>query len=420
MYRKTILNNGIRIVTEHIPYVQSISIGIWVKTGSRDEKREENGIAHFIEHMLFKGTKKRSALAIAKEIDSVGGVLNASTSREFTNFYAKVLAKDFKLAVDLLSDIFLNSLFSFSEIKREREVIFQEIKMVEDTPDEYVQDLFSQYFFSDHPLGQPILGNYNTIGKINRDKLIKFFHSYYLNPYRIIVSVAGNLNHYQVVEAINQTLGKIKPNNKKEPAWKPPEIFSGVKIFNKDLEQVHICIGTKGFSQTHPSRYAGYILNTILGGSVSSRLFQEIREKRGLAYNIFSYNSPFQDTGILAIYVGTSRNKFNQVIELIIKEIQKLKTKPLKESELKKAKDQLKGNLLLSWENTDVRMSRMATGELYFGKYIPLKKIQDKIDQVTAKDVQTLSQELFQKKYLLLIALGGVKEKNIKPSLLEI
>ncbi|MCX8012554.1 MAG: insulinase family protein, partial [Desulfobacterota bacterium] len=407
-------------VTEHIPYVQSISIGIWVKTGSRDETNEENGIAHFIEHMLFKGTKRRSALAIAKEIDSVGGVLNASTSREFTNFFAKVLSRDFDLAVDLLSDIFLNSLFSPSEINRERQVIFEEIKMVEDTPDEYVQDLFSQNFFARHPLGHPILGSYNSIQKITRKKLIEFFHSYYLNPLRIIVSVAGNLNHAQVVKAIDRTLGKIKSNQKKEPIWEPPEIFPGIKIFNKDLEQVHICLGTKGFAQPHPSRYAGYILNTILGGSMSSRLFQEVREKRGLAYSIFSYNSAFQDTGILAVYAGTSRDKFSKVIEVIIKEIKKLKTQPLKKSELKKAKEQLKGNLLLAWENTDVRMSRMATGELYFGKYIPLKNIMDKIDQVTVKDIQALSDDLFQKKYLSLIALGGIEEKNIKLSLLEI
>ena len=419
MYRKTVLNNGIRIVTEHIPHVQSVSIGIWVKTGSRDENKEENGIAHFIEHMLFKGTKKRTALQIAKKIDAVGGILNASTGREYTDFFAKVLDEDFDLAIDLLSDIFLNSLFPSHEVKRERGVIFQEIKMVEDTPDEYVQDLFSQHFFPGHPLGHPILGNYATLTKITRPKLAEFFQNYYLNPLRIIVAVAGKLNHEQVVEAIERTLGKIKPKAEAR-TWSPPEAFPCIKIFNKNLEQVHLCMGSLGVSQTNPSRYAGYILNAILGGSMSSRLFQEIREKRGLAYAIFSYNSSFQDTGILTIYAGTTRDKLNKVIELIMKEIRKLKTKPLRKNELAKAKDQLKGTILLLWENTDVRMSRLATGEIYFEKYIPLKHILTKIERVTVDDVQSLSQELFQKKYFSLVALGKVNEKDIALNLLDL
>ena len=419
MHRKTLLDNGIRIVTEHIPHVQSVSIGIWVKTGSRDENKEKNGIAHFIEHMLFKGTKKRSALQIAKEIDAVGGILNASTGREYTNFFAKVLHKDFDLAIDLLSDIFLKSLFPSHEVKRERGVILQEIKMVEDTPDDYVQDLFSQNFFPGHPLGCPILGNYATITKINRPKLAGFFQNYYLNPLRIIVSVAGKLNHERVVEAIGRTLGRIKP---KEEArmWSPPEVFPGIKIFNKDLEQVHLCLGSIGLPHTHPSRYAGYILNVILGGSMSSRLFQEIREKRGLAYAIFSYNASFQDTGILTIYAGTARDNLKKVIELIMNELRKLKKNPLKKIELEKAKDQLKGNILLMWENTDVRMSRLATGEIYFEKYIPLGHVLTAIERVTVDDVQSLSQELFQKKYFALVALGKVNGRDIVPNLLDL
>ncbi|MBW1679032.1 MAG: insulinase family protein, partial [Deltaproteobacteria bacterium] len=371
MNRKTTLNNGIRVVTEQIPHVQSISIGIWVKTGSRDEPKEENGISHFIEHMLFKGTKRRTALEIAREIDAVGGVLNASTSREITSFYAKVLDRDFDLAIDLLSDIFLNSIFSSQEIKREREVIYQEIKMVEDTPDEYILDLFNQHFFSGHPLGHPILGNYQTIGQITKPRITEFFRTYYLHPFRIVVSVAGRLNHDRVVEKIESTLGQIKPKEE-DRILDTPQPISNTHIFSKPLEQVHICMGTKGISHTHPFRYAGYILNVLLGGSMSSRLFQEVREKHGLAYSIFSYLSSYSDTGIFSIYAGTTRDKLKKVIELIINELRKFKENPLGKQELKKAKEQLKGNILLSYESTDNRMSRLASGELYFGKFIPV------------------------------------------------
>jgi predicted Zn-dependent peptidase len=284
--------------------------------------------------------------------------------------------------------------------------------MVEDTPDDYIQDLFSQCFFPGHPLGCPILGNYATITKINRAKLAKFFQNYYLNPGRIIVSVAGKLNHERIVEAIDRTLGKIKPKAEAR-MWSPPEAAPGIKIFNKDLEQVHLCMGSLGVSHTHPARYAGYILNAILGGSMSSRLFQEIREKRGLAYAIFSYSASFQDTGILTIYAGTARDKLKKVIELIMNELRKLKKNPLRKNELRKAKDQIKGNILLFWENTDVRMSRLATGEIYFKKYIPLRHVLAAIERVTVDDVQSLSQELFQKKYFSLVALGKVNEKNI-------
>lgn len=419
MYRKTTLDNGIRVVTEHIPHVYSISLGIWVKTGSRDEKKEENGISHFIEHMLFKGTKQRSALDIAREIDAVGGVLNASTSREFTNFYAKVLDKDLTLAIDLLSDIFLNSTFLAKELERERGVIFQEIKMVEDTPDEYVQDLFNQHFFSGNPLGSPILGNYRTISRITKPELIEFFQKYYLRPFRIIVSVAGRLNHNVVVENINQTLGQIIPQAENR-TLDTPEPISGIHIFSKDLEQVHLCMGTKGISQTNPFRYAVYVLNVLLGGSMSSRLFQEIREKRGLAYAVFSYISSYSDTGMLNVYAGTTRNKVKKVVDLIVRELKKFKANPLKKKELEKSKEQLKGNILLSYENTDVRMSRLAKGELYFGKFIPMKEILTGIEKVSVDDIQQLAGELFQNKYFSLAALGKIEEKDLSPELLAL
>jgi len=419
MCQKTTLNNGIRVVTERIPHVQSISIGCWLKTGSRDESKEEHGIAHFIEHMLFKGTEKRSALEIAREIDSVGGFLNAATSRELTNFYAKVLDKDFDLAIDLLSDILLNSLLPPDEIERERGVIYQEIKMVEDTPDEYIQDLFNQHYFPGNSLGHPILGDYQTVGQITKTQLQRFFQTYYLSPSRIIVSAAGKLNHDVVVERIDSTLGQIKPKEENR-IFDTPQPSSTIEIISKDLEQVHLCMGTKGISQTYPLRFAGYLLNVLLGGSMSSRLFQEIREKRGLAYAVFSYLSSYSDTGLFTIYAGTTRDKVKEVIDLILKELREFKEKPLEKEEVEKAKEQLKGNLLLSYESTDNRMSRLAKGELYFNRFIPLKEILEGIRKVSAEDIQQLAQELFQKNTFSLVALGKVKENEITTELLTL
>jgi len=420
MYRTTTLSNGIRVVTERVPHVQSISIGCWFKTGSRDEnKEEEHGIAHFIEHMLFKGTAKRNALEIARAIDSVGGMLNAATSRELTNFYAKVLDKDFDLAIDLLSDILLNSLLPPEEIERERGVISQEIKMVEDTPDEYIQDLFSQHYFLGSSLGHPILGDYQAIGHITQTHLQKFFQTYYLSPSRIIVSAAGKLNHDLVVERIDSTLGRIKPKEEQR-ILDTPLPSSGVHVVRRDLEQVHLCMGTKGISQTHPLRFASYLLNLLLGGSMSSRLFQEIREKRGLAYAVFSYLSSYSDTGLFTVYAGTTRNKVKKVIALIVRELRKFKEKPLPKEEVEKAKEQLKGSILLSYESTDNRMSRLAKGELYFNRFIPLKEILDEIKRVSTEDIQQLAQELFQKNAFSLVALGKVKENEITPELLTL
>lgn len=420
MHQKTTLNNGIRVVTERIPHVQSVSIGCWFKTGSRDEdKAEEHGIAHFIEHMLFKGTEKRSALEIAKEIDAVGGLLNASTSRELTNFYAKVLDKDFDLAIDLLSDILLNSLLPPEEIERERGVIYQEIKMVEDTPDEYIQDLFSQHYFPGNSLGHPILGEYQSIGQITQTQLLDFLRTFYLCPSRIIVSAAGKLDHDVVVERIDSTLGQIEPKEEQR-ILDTPQPSSTVHMMERDLEQVHLCMGTKGISQTYSLRFAGYLLNTVLGGSMSSRLFQEIREKRGLAYSVFSYLSSYSDTGLFTVYAGTTRDKVNEVIELILKELREFKEKLLKKDEVEKAKEQLKGNILLSYESTDNRMSRLAKGELYFNRFIPLDEILEGIRSVSAEDIQKLAQELFQKDTFALVALGKVKENEITPELLTL
>ncbi|MBN2469045.1 MAG: insulinase family protein [Deltaproteobacteria bacterium] len=419
MYQKTILSNGTRVVTERIPHVRSVSIGIWVKTGSRDEKKNENGISHFIEHMLFKGTRKRTALDIAKEIDAVGGVINASTGREYTNFYAKVLDKDFDVAVDLLSDIFLNSKFSPHEIEREREVIYQEIKMVEDTPDEYIQDIFNQYFFPENSLGFPILGHYQTISQLTKPRIAGFFKTAFLRPLRIIVSVAGKLEHERIVEKIKETIGRVQ-SAMDDRVLATPDPHPNIHVLHKKLEQVHLCLGTKGISQTHPFRYAAYVLNVILGGSMSSRLFQEVREKHGLAYSVFSYLSSYSDTGILGIYAGTTSDNVKKVLDIIMNELRHLREKSIQEADLEKAKEQIRGNILLSSESTDNRMGRLARGELYFGKFIPLKEILNGIEMVTTADVQQLAQDLFQQEYFSLAALGKVRERDVARGLLAL
>jgi len=419
MYQKTVLDNGIRIVTEQIPHVHSIALGIWIITGSRDEDESQNGIAHFIEHMLFKGTKKRTALEISKEIDSVGGILNALTGKEYTGIYAKVLDKNIDLAFDLLADIFLNSTFDSREIERERDVIFQEIHLSEDIPDEYIQELFSKSYFRDHPLSKPILGNVETVSNLDREKLVSFFHQNHYQPSKIVISATGNLNHNKIVNGFKKSFDSVceQRTTPYRNSLKPVSSFS---IHTKELEQVHLCIGTKGVAQNHPLRYAGYILNTILGGSMSSRLFQEIREKKGLAYAIYSYFSSYFDAGVFAVYLGVSKKTAREAVKLVIEELHKCKDNGISDSELKTAKEQLKGNTLLASENVDSRMTRLAKCEIYFNRFIPIEEIIVNIDNVTSQETKDLAQEIFDRNYLSLAALGPINHKDLTPALLDI
>jgi len=415
MIEKTTLENGIQVITEEIPHVHSVSVGVWVQVGSRDEPREENGISHFIEHMLFKGTKRRSARQIAKEIDAVGGILNAFTSKEFSSFYAKVLSGHLPVALDLLFDLFLNSLFSADELEKERQVIVQEISMVEDTPDEYIHDLFSQSFWPRHPLGLPILGRMETISRMNRKKLMEFFHHHYLDVQPILVA-AGNLKHENLLKPVREALGKMRPRPKKRQGH-PPRPHPRLLVKNKKLEQVHILLGTQGLSATHPQRFTIAVLNTILGGGMSSRLFQEIREKRGLAYSVYSYLSAFMDSGILGVYVGTGEKTVSRALQTILREMKKLADDSLKPKELRAAKEQLKGNLLLSLESTDSRMSRLAKNELYFSRYISTEEIIEGIEKVSSEEVGVLAEQMLRPEALSLTVLGPVTEKAIPQNL---
>ncbi|KAF0221688.1 MAG: peptidase M16 domain-containing [Geobacteraceae bacterium] len=410
MIYKSILDSGIRVISENIPHAYSVSIGIWVANGSRHEGRESNGVAHFIEHLLFKGTERRGALDIAREIDSIGGILNAFTSREYVCYYAKVLDKFLPNAVDLLSDIFLNSLFNSEEIEKERKVILQEISMLEDTPDDYIHDLFSQNFWQGHPLGMPIIGNEESVGGLSRD----FIVSYKQDKYRagdIIIAAAGKVEHQELLRLLGGLFARI-PSGKssEEPYLATHE--KKIDIIEKDLEQVHLCLGTRALPQNHPNRYEAYILNTVLGGSMSSRLFQEVREKLGLAYSIYSYMASHSDTGSLAVYAGTSQERVNEVIEIILREFKKLKTDPLSPAELDSAKEQLKGNILLSLESSDNRMSKLAKNEIYFGCYQPLPEIIKGFDRVTSESLLGLCERLIDGDYLTLVLMGKVERDS--------
>ena len=403
-YQKTVLDNGIRVITEEIPYLRSVSIGVWVVNGSRDEQPHENGISHFIEHLLFKGTEKRTAFDIAKEIDSVGGTLNAFTGREYTCYYAKVIDSNLPFAIDLLSDIFLHSLMDLKDVEKERLVILQEIKMVEDTPDDYIHDLFNRVCWGDHPLGFPIYGTSELVQSFHRDQLHQFFKENY-PPDRIIVCAAGNLKHQKVVDLINETFGQLTKPDKTRARSKPDPV-STTNIWKRDLEQVHFCLGTRGLQYNHSLRFSSYVLNTILGGGMSSRLFQEIRENRGLAYSVYSYLPAFIDTGLFVVYAGTTEDSYREVIDLILKEFNRLKADPFGNGELETAKEHLRGSLLLSLESSDSLMTRLAKNEIYFESYIPVDQILAGIESVKEEEIRQLAAELFDERYFCLTMLG--------------
>lgn len=414
MIIKSILDSGIRVITESIPHAYSVSIGIWVANGSRHEGRESNGVAHFIEHLLFKGTERRSALDIAREIDSIGGILNAFTSREYVCYYAKVLDKFLPNAVDLLSDIFLNSVFNLEEIEKERKVILQEISMLEDTPDDYIHDIFSQNFWQGHPLGMPIIGNEESVGGLSRDFIINYKQEKY-RAGDIIIAAAGKVDHQELLKLLNGLFSQIPPGESRGELYRAtPE--KKVDIVEKELEQVHLCLGTRALPQNHQNRYEAYILNTVLGGSMSSRLFQEVREKLGLAYSIYSYMASHSDTGSLAVYAGTSPERLTEVIDIILRELKRLKTEPLLQSELDSAKEQLKGNILLSLESSDNRMSKLAKNEIYFGCYQPLPDIIKGFDQVTSETLLSLCERLIDDNYFTLVLMGKLGRESLSPA----
>ena len=414
MVKKTVLQNGIRVISEHIPHAHSITIGIWIASGSRDERAEFNGVAHFIEHLLFKGTERRNALQIAREIDALGGILNAFTGREYVCYYAKVLHRFLPKVVDLLADIFLNSLFEPEEIEKERKVVLQEIGVLEDSPDDYIHDLFVRKFWHGHPLGRPIIGTEQSVGALTRDIVVDYRNATYRTE-NIIIAAAGKVDHIELLALLDGLLDRV-PAGGRTTSVCPLPPTKNVELVERDLEQVHLCLGTLSIPQDDPRRYEAFILNTVLGGSMGSRLFQEVREKLGLAYSVYSYLTSHSDSGSIAVYAGTSRERFNEVIEIILRELRKLKADPLTGEELENAKEQLKGNILLSLESSDNRMTKLAKNEIYFGRYQPLMEIVKGIDKVTPESILELSAELIDDSYLTLVLMGEMAGTGLTPA----
>lgn len=422
MFAKTILDNGIRVISEEMPDHRSVCLGIWVENGSRHESQRQSGISHFIEHLLFKGTERRSAAEIAEEMDAVGGILNAFTAKEYTCYYAKVLDENLPLAIDLLTDIFLHSVFDREEIERERTVILQEISQAEDTPDDHVHDLFNLDFFRDHPLGRPICGRSDTVMHFRRDDFLDFFHARY-RPRRVIVAGAGHLRHQELVREMESRLARVPEaalSGEPAPAEteRPPRLQGGIFQHVKPLEQIHLCLGMAGIHQSHPLRYAAYVLNTLLGGGMSSRLFQEIREKRGKAYSVYSFMSAYKDVGYLGVYAGTSLGWAEEVVELILKELSRLAAGQVSEAELRRTQGQLVGGMILGLESTDSWMSHIARNEIYFGKAVGINEICGKIRSVSRDQIVELAEILFRPEAMALSLLGNFtddfKIRNLK------
>jgi predicted Zn-dependent peptidase len=418
MYRKDTLSNGIRVVSETLPKSRSVSIGVWVKVGSRHESPEIGGISHFIEHLFFKGTKKRTAKDIAIEMDSLGGEMNAFTSQETTTYYAKVVDEHLPVAIDILSDILLGSKFDPAEMEKERKVILEEIKGVEDTPDDYIHELFTNTVWPDNSLGRPILGTKDTIKALKHEDIIRYIDKYYC-PKEIVISVAGNFEHARLVELLNASFGTLSRTGtpKQEVA---PTFTRSLFVKKKQLEQVQLCIGCKGLQYAHEDRFVISALNTVLGNSMSSRLFQEVREQNALAYSIYSYVTSYRDAGLLTVYAGTDPTSALEAVRLVIKEFKKLRDEGITPAEELRVKNQVKGSLVLSLESSNSHMSRLARQEIYYGKYLSMDDIIKGVEKVSREHVQRLAQQLFVPENLTLAVLGPLAKSDVPDSVLAI
>jgi predicted Zn-dependent peptidase len=415
---RDVLPNGLRLLTERMPHVRSVSIGVWLARGSRHEPIEQSGIAHFVEHMLFKGTATRTAEDIAQTIDSIGGQMDAFTAKEYASYYIKVLDEHLPLAVDVLSDIVMRPAFGADDIEREKKVVVEEIKMVEDTPDDLVHELFTEHFWRNHPLGRPILGTKETVESLSAEGLRRYFTTAYSSP-NLIVAAVGNIEHEQVRDLVLRCFEGL-PAVTEPLTDSPPRVVPHVLIRNKELEQSHVCLGTNGYQQDHKDRYASYVLNTILGGSMSSRLFQNVREKRGLAYAVFSGLSAYRDAGSITIYAGCANNAVGELIDVVITELRRLKDETLPDSELRRAKDHLKGSLMLNLESTSSRMSHLARQEIYFDRQFGLDETLEGVERVSLDDVQRVARDLFADGALAATVLGAVNGLQLPPERLSL
>ncbi|CAA7602529.1 Peptidase M16 domain protein [Acididesulfobacillus acetoxydans] len=404
MFHKDVLPNGVRVITEEIEHVRSVAIGLWVGAGSRDEREGFEGISHFIEHMFFKGTSRRSARDLAEALEAVGGQLNAFTTKEYTCFYAKVLDEDLDLAIDVLSDMFFHSRFDGKELEKEKKVVIEEIKMYEDSPDELIHDLFSEYVWNDHPLGKPILGTEESIRALNRDKILQYLSQHYA-PDNLVVAVAGNIQHDAVLRKLSGLYGTFKRGGRRVLEGTPAG-QTVARFVAKDTEQMHLILGVPGLGQDDPDIYPMLVFNSVLGGGLSSRLFQGIREQRGLAYSVYSYHSTYVDTGLFAVYAGTSPDNTSEVVECILSEVLNMKHQGISAEELERTKAQIKGGLYLGLESVSSRMSRLGKTELTYNRVLTPEEVVEKLEKVTLADVLRVIGRLWQKDKVSLAMIG--------------
>ena len=411
MYQKTTLVNGLRIVSESIPYMSSVSLGIFAGTGSRHETPAEQGVSHFIEHLMFKGTHRRSAKDIAETVDDVGGQLNAATDRENTCYYIKVLPEHLSLGMDILSDMLLNSKFADVDVEKERQVVLEEISLYEDSPDELIHDLHMNSLWPGHALGRNILGTRETIAAMNRQAIIDYRMRHYV-PDNLVIAAAGNLTHEQLVELSQLYWADV--SGKSQTVVDPTPTFVAARLLQeKDIEQLHVCLGTPGVAHDSPQYYASHVLNTILGGGVSSRLFQSIREDRGLAYSVCSYPSSFRDTGLMTIYAGVSPENSREVIEITNAILSDIRLNGVRPDEIKRAKEQLKAGLMFSMESSASRMSRVGRAEISSREYLSPEKLAAKVDAVSLEQLFELAQPLYQPETTCMTALGPVEAAGL-------
>jgi len=410
---RTILPNGVRVITEHMANVRSVTVGIWIGTGSREESPQESGISHFIEHMVFKGTKNRSAEQIARSVDSIGGGLDAFTSKELVSYNVKVLDEHLPEAFDVVADLVRNPLFEKADIEKEKGVILEELKMEVDNPEYLIHEIFSSNFWKGHALGRPILGTKQTIRAFDRDKVERYYRQFY-TPSNILITAAGNLRHQQLAELAESHFADLKPRRTPTVA-KAPRPHAPLVFRNKNsLEQVHVYLGVPSIPMPHESRFACYILNAILGGGMSSRLFQNIREKQGLAYTVYSELTMYHDAGCMLIYAGTSLRSAGKVVESIVHELHEMVEHRVTPEELRRAKDHLKGSYVLGLESTSSRMGNLARQEFYFQRFFSLDEMLERVEKVTAEEVQNLSEQFFDPKSMAVAMLGRLEGFRVR------
>jgi predicted Zn-dependent peptidase len=410
---RTVLPNGVRVITERMGHVRSVSVGVWIATGSREEEPHETGLSHFVEHMVFKGTKNRSAEQIARSVDSIGGGLDAFTSKELVSYNVKVLDEHLPEAFDVVSDLVRNPLFESHDIEKEKGVILEELKMEVDNPEYLIHEIFSSNFWKGHALGRPILGTKQTIRSFNRDAVEKYYLQFY-TPANILITAAGNLSHKNMLRLAEDHFSDLKKRplraTKAPPRPHAPLIFKN----KNSLEQVHVYLGVPSIPMTHESRFPCYILNTILGGGMSSRLFQNIREKQGLAYTVYSELAMYRDAGCMLVYAGTSLRSAGKVIESVVHELREVSEKLVPEDELRRAKDHLKGSFVLGLESTSSRMGNLARQEVYFKRFFSVDEMLDSIERVTAEEVRTLARQFFDPQTMAVTMLGRLEGFRVR------